>query len=114
MNNPRRRAGRDRLVRRILREETHCHLCGQRVDVTLMHGLPASPEVDELIPVALGGSPTQRDNCRLAHRWCNRKRWHMPYEPWRIKLHAEPPHFDAAGQWHATALTPVVSRNWLG
>ena len=32
-----------------MREESTCHLCGQWVDVRLPHGLPGSPEVDEVI-----------------------------------------------------------------
>lgn len=63
---------RRRQVRaRVLAEETDCHLCGQPVDKTLPRWLPGSPEVDEIIPVSLGGSPTDRANCRLSHRLCN-------------------------------------------
>ena len=54
---------RRRKVRaQVLREEDHCHICGQLVDVTLPHGLPASPEVDEVIPWSRGGSPYSREN----------------------------------------------------
>ncbi|PWJ22793.1 HNH endonuclease [Branchiibius hedensis] len=114
MTNPRRSNGtrRDRLVRRVKREENTCHLCGQPVNIQLPAGRPGSPEIDELIPVALGGSPYDRNNCRLAHRWCNRHRWHKPYEPVRQELHANPPTFDAAGQRHDTPLAPIVSTNW--
>lgn len=31
-------------------------------------------EVDEIVPVSLGGSPYERTNCRLAHRICNQMR----------------------------------------
>ena len=74
--NPRYANGhRRRQVRaRVLREETHCALCGNQVDKTLPHGLEGSPEVDEIIPVSLGGSPYLRSNCRLVHRLCNQKR----------------------------------------
>lgn len=51
-----------------------CHLCGRPVDKSLPAGLPGSPEVDEIVPVSKGGSPYRFDNCRLAHRWCNRIR----------------------------------------
>lgn len=110
MSNPRRSNGakRDRLRAKVLREESHCHLCGLPVDKTLPHGLPASPEVDELIPVVLGGSPFDRGNCRLAHRWCNRWRWYGPVEPARAHLHASPPPFAVA----ARMLEPVSSRRW--
>ena len=66
---------RRRKVRaRVLREEHTCWLCGDEVDVTLPAGHPAAPEVDEVVPVSLGGSPFTRSNCRLAHRLCNQRR----------------------------------------
>lgn len=75
-SNPRRTnsAQRNRLRVRVLREETLCWLCGQSVDKTLPHGLPASPEIDEIVPVSKGGSPYERGNVRLAHRLCNQRR----------------------------------------
>jgi len=91
VSNPRRANGskRDKVRARVLREESTCHLCGQWVDVRLPHGLPGSPEVDELTPVTYGGSPFNRTNCRLAHRYCNRLRWHRPVEPARAELMAD-------------------------
>jgi len=75
-NNPRRANGhrRDQVRRRVLKEESDCWLCNQPVDKTLPPYLPGSPEVDEVIPVSLGGSPIQRSNCRLTHRLCNIRR----------------------------------------
>lgn len=67
-------AARVRVRRRVLAEETICHLCGHEVDVTLPAGMPDSPELDEIVPVSLGGSPTDRANIRLAHRICNQRR----------------------------------------
>jgi 5-methylcytosine-specific restriction endonuclease McrA len=80
MSNPRRANGsmRNKLRARVLREETHCWLCKLPVDKTLPHGLPGSPEIDEVIPVSKGGSPYERSNCRLAHRLCNQKRGNRP------------------------------------
>lgn len=74
--NPRRTNStkRNRLRARVLREETHCGICLHPVDVKLPHGLPESPEVDEIIPVSKGGDPYDRKNCRLTHRLCNQKR----------------------------------------
>lgn len=114
MGNPRRANGtkRDRLVARVKREESHCHLCGQWVDVRLPHGLPGSPEVDELLPVTYGGNPLDRTNCRLAHRWCNRKRWYRPVEIGKAEVMRAAPRFDAAGHMIDTRPTPVVSRQW--
>lgn len=65
---------RDQLRARILREETHCALCGTWVDKTLKTPHPGSPEIDEIIPVSFGGSPTERANCQLAHRACNQRK----------------------------------------
>lgn len=59
---------RNQLRARVLREEDTCWLCHLPVDVTLPAGTPASPEVDEIIPVSLGGDPYARANTRLAHR----------------------------------------------
>jgi 5-methylcytosine-specific restriction endonuclease McrA len=76
MSNPRRTNStrRNKLRARVLREESICWLCGEAVDTKLQAGLPQSPEVDELLPVSLGGDPYDRANVRLAHRLCNQKR----------------------------------------
>lgn len=76
MSNPRRANGhrRNQLRAQVLREEDDCWICGQAVDKTLPPYLDGSPEVDEIIPVALGGNPLDRTNCRLAHRLCNLRR----------------------------------------
>lgn len=70
MGNPRRSNGhrRSQVRRRVLAEEDTCWLCGEPVDKTLPPYLHGSPEVDEVIPVSLGGDPFARDNCRLSHR----------------------------------------------
>lgn len=80
---------RRQLVARILAEEDHCGICDQPVDKALtfltgQHGPrctspdcegciphPERAEVDEIIPRALGGSPTSRANTHLVHRRCN-------------------------------------------
>jgi 5-methylcytosine-specific restriction endonuclease McrA len=76
MSNPRRANGhrRNQVRAQVLREEHDCWLCGAPVDKTLPPHLPGSPEVDEVIPIAEGGSPTDRTNCRLSHRLCNVRR----------------------------------------
>lgn len=75
-SNPRRANGhrRDKVRRRVLAEEDICWLCEQPVDKTLHYLEPMAPEVDEVVPVSLGGSPFDRANCRLAHRRCNQRR----------------------------------------
>jgi 5-methylcytosine-specific restriction endonuclease McrA len=84
-SNPRRTNShrRNKVVARVKREEHECWLCGQKVDKTLPPGQPGSPEVDEVIPVSLGGSPYDRKNCRLAHRLCNQRRGNKPPEQFR-------------------------------
>ena len=74
--NPRYANGhrRRKLRAKILTEEHSCWLCGQLVDPNLSHPDPWSPTIDEIIPISRGGSPYDRDNCRLAHLHCNQRR----------------------------------------
>lgn len=51
-----------------------CHICGQPIDYSLPAGDPMSFEVDEIVPVSKGGSPTDRSNVAPAHRICNQRR----------------------------------------
>ncbi len=76
MRNPRVSNGhrRRQLRKQVLAEEDLCWLCGQPVDKTLPAGHPMAPELDEVQPVSLGGSPYLRENVRLAHRLHNQQR----------------------------------------
>jgi 5-methylcytosine-specific restriction endonuclease McrA len=76
VSNPRRTNGyrRNQVRARVLAEEDICWLCKAPVDKSLKTPHPMSPEVDEVIPVSLGGDPYDRENCRLTHRDCNRRR----------------------------------------
>ena len=87
MGNPRRANGhrRDKVRRRVLAEEDTCWLCGQVVDKSLHYLEPMAPEVDEVVPVSLGGSPFDRSNCRLAHRQCNQRRGNGTRQPKTIE-----------------------------
>ena len=67
-------ARRRKACAQVRREEDMCALCGGYVDKELKHPHPASPSVDEIIPVSHGGSPYARDNLRLAHLRCNQSR----------------------------------------
>lgn len=61
-----------------------CPLCGRPIDYSLDWWIdpkdgkrkrhPMSAEVDEIIPVSKGGSPTSLDNLRAVHRICNQRR----------------------------------------
>lgn len=74
--NPRNRNGARRRAARaaVLATEDTCALCGGWVNKALHYLDDGAPEVDELVPVSLGGSPYDRANLRLAHRGCNRRR----------------------------------------
>lgn len=97
--NPRRTNGslRDKVRRKVLREEDDCWICGKPVDKTLHHHNPQAPEVDEVLPVSKGGDPYDRKNCRLAHRLCNQRRgngdrgWAPPKE--------DPPPLKTSRKW---------------
>jgi 5-methylcytosine-specific restriction endonuclease McrA len=81
--NPRRTNGhrRTQLRRRVLAAYTTCALCGQPVDKTLPHLDDWAAEVDEIIPVSLGGSPDRWTNVQLAHRICNRTKGNSTHPP---------------------------------
>ena len=72
--NPRRRSGRDALVRRVRALGEPCWICGLPIDATLPAGHPLAFELDELVPVSKGGSPVDFENCKGAHRACNQWR----------------------------------------
>lgn len=93
-SNPRKANGhRRRQVRaRVLAEETHCwyYKCRQPVDKTLPAGHDLAPEVHEIIPVSRGGSPTERANCTLTHRRCNREIGNRTPTELAIESHPRP------------------------
>lgn len=59
----------DILRQGVIAEETHCGFCGEPVDKQAKGS--QGPAVDHIIPLALGGHPTDRANLRLAHHGCN-------------------------------------------
>lgn len=82
--NPRNANGhrRRRLRRRVLAAYTQCALCGKWVDKTLPYTDPGAPEVDEILPVSLGGDPLLWSNVQLAHRACNQDKGNkVDHEP---------------------------------
>lgn len=78
--NPRNANGhrRRRIRARVLAHYTHCAICGKPVDKTLPRTHPGAPEVDEILPVSLGGSPLEWRNVQLAHRACNQLKGNNP------------------------------------
>lgn len=51
-----------------------CALCGAPIDYSLPAKDPMSFEVDEIIPVSLGGDHLDINNCQPAHRICNERK----------------------------------------
>lgn len=88
---------RRQLRARVLAAYNECALCGGWVDKTLKHPDDWSPEVDEIVPVSLGGNPLDFNNCRLVHRIHNRHRSNNTQ--WTMTP-SEPPK------------TPTTSRDW--
>lgn len=97
-HNPRRTNGnlRDKIRARVIREETHCWLCGNPVDKALHYLDPQAPEMDEIVPVSKGGSPYDRKNARLAHRLCNQRRGNGDRDPAARKT---PPPLKTSRKW---------------
>lgn len=62
------------LRKRVLATYDTCAICGREVDKTLHYLDPLAPEVDEIIPIARGGSPYDWDNLQLVHRVCNQRK----------------------------------------
>lgn len=58
--------------KRIYATQDICGICGKPVDKTLPWPNPLSKSVDHIVPVSLGGHPSDIDNMQLAHLACNR------------------------------------------
>lgn len=74
--NPRSKNGhrRRRLRARVASLGLPCALCGKPIDYSLPPGHPMGYELDEIVPVSLGGSPTDPSNVQPAHRVCNERK----------------------------------------
>lgn len=69
-NGARRRA----LSARVKAMGMPCWICGLPIDPMRKAGDPLAFELDELVPVSKGGSPTDPRNVAGAHRCCNQWR----------------------------------------
>jgi len=49
-----------------------CAICGKPVDFSIPYPDPMCATVDHIIPIAMGGHPSDLDNLQLAHFKCNR------------------------------------------
>ena len=77
--------GRVNLRRWLKSQARPCWICrafgkSGTIDYSLPAGHPLSFEVDELVPVSKGGSPTSRSNVDAAHRCCNQWRGNRSVE----------------------------------
>lgn len=81
-----------------------CAICGAPIDYDLPAGDPMSFEVDEVVPVSLGGDELDWENLQPAHRRCNQMKSN--------KLHFTMEDEKRDG---AERVGPVLtSRDWLG
>lgn len=80
-NNPRRAnsSRRNKIRARIKAEGEPCALCGLPIDYSLPPGDPMAFEVDEIVPVSLGGNPLDITNCQAVHRICNQRKGNRLY-----------------------------------
>lgn len=65
---------RRKLMARLRALGLPCALCGQPIDYSLPAGDPMSFEVDEIIPVSLGGDELDWRNLQPTHRICNERK----------------------------------------
>ena len=75
-SNPRYRKyhARVNLRRRVAKRGDPCAICGKPIDYSLPRGHPMAYELDEIVPISRGGSPTDPDNVQPTHAICNRKK----------------------------------------
>lgn len=65
------RSARNQARARVLATDGPCPICGRPIDRTVRWPDPWAAEVDEIIPVSRGGSPTDLRNLQRVHRRCN-------------------------------------------
>ena len=65
---------RRQLRKRVASLGLPCAICGKPIDYALDPGHPMSYELDERVPVGLGGDPLDPDNVQPAHRICNERK----------------------------------------
>lgn len=95
--NPRHKNGNARrnLRNRIKAMGLPCALCGGAIDYSLPPLHPMSYELDEIIPVSLGGDPLDERNVQPAHRICNQRKSN---KIWPAKPHGSPQDPDQCSQ----------------
>lgn len=98
-NSRRREAMKRRLM--MLDDGDICWLCLRPLDFSLPAKHPLSVEIDEEVPVGLGGDPLDIENCHLVHRACNLRKG--------CKVLHRGAYAPAAG---AATRRPSTSREW--
>lgn len=58
--------------KRLLANHPPCAICGKEIDYDARFPAPLSPTVDHIIPISLGGHPSDIENLQPAHFCCNR------------------------------------------
>lgn len=104
--NPRRSNGtrRDKVRATVRSWGRPCAICGGAIDYSLPPGHPYSFEVDEIVPVSLGGSPYDPDNLQPAHRCCNIWRGNRTMQDVRARLDG--------GSCRPERMPPRTSTDW--
>lgn len=84
--DPRKRSGHKRrqVIARMRSLKLPCAICGKPIDYELTTYIdpkdgrekphPMRFELDEIVPIALGGSPYEWENLQPAHRICNQRK----------------------------------------
>lgn len=93
---------RREIRKRVMARDEFCALCGGWVDKSLKTPHPYSAEVDEIIPVSLGGSPYDITNVQLSHRICNQKKSNKLCLPQLETISREKPsveHIETSSDW---------------
>lgn len=71
-----------RNLRKWIKEQGHnCYLCDYPINYDLRNPHPLAFVVDEVVPIAKGGSPLDEHNCKAAHRFCNQLKSDKTFTP---------------------------------
>lgn len=61
-----------------------CAICGRPVNKSLKTPDPNAPEIDHIIPISMGGHPSDISNLQLVHSICNKAKSNkLPHPPER-------------------------------
>lgn len=71
-------SARAALRKRMASQPQRCWMCGLPISPTHPARHPYALELDEIVPISRGGSPTDPANVRAAHRCCNQWRGDKP------------------------------------